>query len=238
VAAALWLVSAAVPPPARFLLWALALTTDVATAVVTSRHAANLPPHAAHLPERFGLFTLILLGESIVAIVKGIQSQIEWTPAAAVPALAGIGLVFTMWWGYFEAAGGADDRHVRTRRDVRLLDLWSYAHVLLYLGVAIAGVGVEHIVRTGGTTTLHTGEALLVCGAVAIFLLALTLIGVASDRVRAAQRRRLLAAAGLAAALMLGLAPLAHAVMPGVVVAALTALAASYAMLLKRIRTR
>jgi low temperature requirement protein LtrA len=224
LAAGLWLVSALTPLPVRFGLWGLAFAVDIGTAVATGRHATTLPPHAAHLPERFGLFTLILLGESIVAIVQGIQAQADWTLAAATPAFAGIGLIFAMWWGYFEAASGAADRHVRTRRDARWLDLWSYAHVPLYLGIAITGVGVEHIVASGGARPLHAEEALLLCGATAAFILALTFVGVASERVDAPARRRLIATGLALAAVVAALARLGHHVLPGFVVLGLAAL--------------
>jgi low temperature requirement protein LtrA len=236
LAAGLWLVSAVVPLPGRFVLWGLALAVDVGTAVVTSRHATTLPPHAEHLPERFGLFTLILLGESIVAIVKGIQSQADWTPAAAMPALCGIGLVFAMWWSYFEGAAGPSDRHVRSRREARWLEVWSYAHVPLYLGIAITGVGVEHIVRTGGTAHLHAEEAWLLAGATAAAALAVAIIGVASDRLRLRARARVLAIAAAFGGAMLALVPLAHLVAPGVVVMALAGLTAAHGALLKRWR--
>jgi low temperature requirement protein LtrA len=234
VAAGLWLVSAIAPLSIRFWLWGLALAVDVGTAVITSRHATTLPPHAAHLPERFGLFTLILLGESIVAIVKGIQSQTDWSLAAALPAFAGIGLVFAMWWGYFDAASGAADRHVRTRQDARWLQVWSYAHLPLYLGVALVGVGIEHIVVTGGTAPLHHEEALVLCGATAIFAMALTVVGIASDRLVAAARTRLAAAAAIASIVILAMVPLAHFAMPGSIVGALAVTIALLAIAIAR----
>jgi len=236
LAAALWLVSAIAPLPARFALWALAFVIDAATAVVTARHATALPPHAAHLPERFGLFTLILLGESIVAIVKGIQAQADWTLAAAAPAFLGIGLIFAMWWGYFEAASGAADRHVRSRRDARWLDLWSYAHVPLYLGVAIAAVGIEHVVAAGGAVPLRLEQSMLLAGAASTFLVALTLVGVASDRLDAPARWRLLAAGLALAAAALALAPAGRVVLPGFVVFGLVVLTTAHAVLLTRAR--
>jgi len=66
-AAAIWLVSALMPVPARFGVWAVAMVVDYATPL-TARHLqqrVQLDP--SHLPERFGLFTLIVLGESIAA---------------------------------------------------------------------------------------------------------------------------------------------------------------------------
>ena len=65
-----WLGSALMPAPERYFAWAAAIVVDVVTAVRTSRFVRDLPPNAHHLPERFGLFTLILLGESIIAIEK------------------------------------------------------------------------------------------------------------------------------------------------------------------------
>src|SRR6059036_2916472 len=52
------------------------------------------PPDAAHLPERFGLFTIILLGESIVAVMHGMESQEYWSVSAALSAFLGMGIVF------------------------------------------------------------------------------------------------------------------------------------------------
>lgn len=104
MAAAVWLVSAATPAPWRYAAWSVAAAIEVAAAVRASRFVPALPPNAHHLPERFGLFTLILIGESIIAIRKGIQSQPDWSLAAASAAFLGIGLIFSLWWWYFDGA--------------------------------------------------------------------------------------------------------------------------------------
>jgi low temperature requirement protein LtrA len=237
-AALLWLGSAMVPPPIRFGLWGLALAIDIGTAMVASRHSTTLPPHAAHLPERFGLFTLILLGESIVAIVGGIQSQADWTVAAAVPAFAGIALVFGLWWSYFDGATGSAERTVTTHRDRRWFECWSYAHLPLYLGVGVTGIGLEHIVASGGTEPLHLGEAFLLSGGSAAAILALTLVGAASpDLPTHARVRRALSGAALAGA-ALAIAPLGPHVLPAVVVAALAIVVGLQTVVLLRTRRR
>ena len=61
--ALLWAVSAWLPPTPRLLLWGLALALDLASPWWVARYTAAVPPHPEHLPERFGLFTIILLGE-------------------------------------------------------------------------------------------------------------------------------------------------------------------------------
>ncbi len=180
VAAALWLVAALVPAPWRFGLWAAALTIDFATPWAAGHHAHRAPTDAAHFPERFGLFTLILLGESVAAIMHGIENQPTWSAAAVTAAFSSLGLMCAFWWGYFEIANGAGERHIRTRRDRSMLHLWMHAHVFLYLGVAVLGVGLEHVVIRGSFDALHRSEVLIVAAAFGIATASLSLIAAAS----------------------------------------------------------
>jgi len=76
-ASALWLVSIVVPEPYRFWLWGIAFAVDLATPYVLRRAQAAAPLDVSHLPERFGLFTILVLGESIVAVTVGL-SHVSW----------------------------------------------------------------------------------------------------------------------------------------------------------------
>ena len=142
-AALLWLVSALTPAPARFWIWALAFAIDLGTPWLAVPHSVKVPPDAAHLPERFGLFTLILLGESVVAVMQGMESQESWPPDAAASAILGMGVLFLIWWWYFDGASAASEQPVRNRREAIRFHIWSYAHFPLYLGIIVAGVGVQ-----------------------------------------------------------------------------------------------
>ena len=75
-----------VPTPYRFGLWAIGLSISFATPITAGDLHGEIPPHALHLPERFGLFTIIVLGEAIVAVVTGVADQTwsAWSVAAAV----------------------------------------------------------------------------------------------------------------------------------------------------------
>src|SRR4029077_9088160 len=97
-AAALWLTSALVPTPARYVLWGVAFALDLGTPWLAVRESLAVPPDAAHLPERFGLFTLILLGESVIAVMHGIEHQEYWSVVAASTAFSGMGVAFAIWW--------------------------------------------------------------------------------------------------------------------------------------------
>jgi low temperature requirement protein LtrA len=180
-AAACWLASALVDPPARFWLWGVALTIDLATPLLTAHLTVRLPPDAAHLPERFGLFTIILIGESMVAVMKGMESQETWSPAAALSALLGMAFAFLVWWWYFEGSEAAAERFVRTKAQAAAFVTWTYAHLPLYLGIAVAGVGMEHVITVADLGHLHAAEAWILCLAVATVMLALAAIARTSD---------------------------------------------------------
>lgn len=160
-AAILWLISSLMPVPWRYACWIVALAVDLCTALIASPHSLRMPPHASHLPERFGLFTLILLGEAMIAIMSGIQHQPEWSVAAAGTALSGIAFVCTVWWAYFDGVDAAGHRPVRCAADSRRMSAWSGAHLLLYLGIALYGVATEHAVRGGGWQVLSREESAL-----------------------------------------------------------------------------
>ena len=190
LAAICWLVSAVVPAPARFWLWAIALVIDMGTPLVTAHLTVHVPPDPAHLPERYGLFTIILLGESLVAVMKGMESQEGWSLAAALSAFLGMAMAFLVWWWYFDGAQAAAERTIRTERDARAFVVWSYAHLPLYLGIAVAGVGIEHIVKIAPDGHLHGAEAWILGGAVTLLMLALTAIGMTSERAQHDPHRR------------------------------------------------
>jgi low temperature requirement protein LtrA len=176
-AALIWLASAFVPAPARYALWAAAFGIDLGTPWLALPHTVKVPPNPAHLPERFGLFTLILLGEAVIAVMHGMKSQEEWTLMAASSAFSGMALLFLVWWWYFDLAAAASERFVRTHRDALRFHLWSYAHFPLYLGLVVTGVGVQRIVTTAARWTLNDEEAVLMTSAAAIVMVAMAVIG-------------------------------------------------------------
>lgn len=182
VAALLWLASSVVAAPERFWLWALALAIDLGTPLVSTRHLIEVPHDAAHLPERYGLFSIILLGESMVAVMTGMSHQEYWSPLAAASAALGIALVFTIWWSYFDGVNAVAERFVRSSRDAVRFHIWSYAHLPLYLGIAVAGVGVEHVITTVTEEPLHHDEVWILGSALALVAMALTVIGRVSRR--------------------------------------------------------
>jgi low temperature requirement protein LtrA len=154
VAACMWLLSSVTPTPQRYWLWAVAFAVDLGTPLTALRHNVSLPPDAAHLPERFGLFTLILIGESVVAVMHGIERQEYWSVPAASAAFAGMGTAFFIWWWYFVAAKATAAQPVTNHRDAVRLHAWSYAHLPLYLGLVVGFVGIQLVVSAAPAPAL------------------------------------------------------------------------------------
>lgn len=175
LAATLWLLSAFVPIPWRFCFWALGLIVDFATPLTATKLAVGLPPHAGHLPERFGLFTIIVLGEAVIAVVEGVAEQ-RWDISRAIAAVCGLGIAFSLWGIYFDNVGGAPVRNVRAGGRVSLINTWLYTHLPLVIGITATGVGVEHIVVSEVGVALPDNERWLICGALALCFITLGIL--------------------------------------------------------------
>jgi low temperature requirement protein LtrA len=153
----------------------------------------KFPPDATHFPERFGLFTIILLGEFVAAVMRGIESQEYWSFPAAATAFSSMAFAFVLRWWYFDVARSASARHIRTRRQAAWFQIWHYAHLPMFLGIGVAGVGFEHLISLQNGEQLNGTEAWVLCSAVAVLTAALATIGATSETSQAhADRRRYL----------------------------------------------
>jgi low temperature requirement protein LtrA len=175
VQAALWAGSIWVEPQLRTMLWALALGIDVLSPFLVARETRHAPPHPEHLPERFGLFTIILLGETAAAAVHALDHGPELHRDTLAVALSGAVLGFLYWIGYFHRARGNAERHVGDAASGRMLRLWAYGHIPLYLGIAGLGAGTvylaHHTALAGPAPwVFSTGAALAMAGVTLVSL--------------------------------------------------------------------
>jgi low temperature requirement protein LtrA len=189
-AAILWLTSAVVDPPIRFWLWALALAIDVATPLVTTRHVVDVPHDAAHLPERYGLFSIILMGESMVAVMTGMEHQEYWSVRAASSAVLGMASIVVIWWCYYDVVDAVGEQLVASHRDAVRFQIWSYAHLPLYLGIAVTGVGLEYVIAKATREPLHASELVILGGALAAITMSMLLLAATRRGQREARSAR------------------------------------------------
>jgi low temperature requirement protein LtrA len=171
--AVLWASSLAVAGSPRLGLWLAALAVDFVTPFLVAPHTHGVPPHPEHLPERFGLFTIILLGESVAAAIHGLDHAAPPRVESIVVVVSAALVAFLFWTGYFERARGVAERHVAHADAGRRLRLWAYGHIPLYLGVAGLAAGT---VALAGHPDAHGVEAWLFAGAAALGMLGVTTV--------------------------------------------------------------
>ncbi|HET6548001.1 MAG TPA: low temperature requirement protein A [Solirubrobacter sp.] len=228
-AGTLWIAGALADGEARTLLWLAALALDYGAPLCTFwvPGLPRVPPSAwelevAHFAERFQLFVILALGESIV--VTGATASGEPLDAARLAAFAVAFLgSAAMWWLYFNAAAVVAQRRLELaeNRTNTARDAYTYLHALIVAGVIVAAVGDELVIAHPGDVLDGPEVAAIVAGP-AIYLLAMVLF-----RLRMAgtvNRKRLVAALGCVAAALLGAPALAvAAIVVAILVAVITA---------------
>ncbi|WP_426517195.1 low temperature requirement protein A [Diaminobutyricibacter sp. McL0618] len=149
---------------------------ELAGPAVIETRLGGTPWHPHHIAERYGLLTIIALGEVLfgtVASVTALVGEQGWSMEAVIVVVAGIGLVFGLWWTYFILpAGPILSRH--RRRAV----VWGYSHVFIYAAIAATGAGlhVSAFVIEGTTDIGTLGATLAVAIPVLVFSIALFLL--------------------------------------------------------------
>ncbi|MGW3556380.1 low temperature requirement protein A [Streptomyces sp. NPDC000963] len=181
-----WLGLVLAPEPARpwvFLVMALA---ELSVPLYAER-AGTSAWHAHHIAERYGLFTLIVLGETVAAATVAVKSGIVENDALdeLLPiATGGLLLVFAAWWVYFVVP--AHDRLTSSRQAF----LWGYGHYLILMSAAAIGAGleiaVEQAVGEAHVSTLSASAAVTIPSA--LFLLLVWLLHARHFKVGTAQQ--------------------------------------------------
>jgi low temperature requirement protein LtrA len=210
--AALWLVSLAFPTPWRYVIWIVAQVLELSLPPLSTQLHRRIPTSASHLPERWALFTLIVLGESVVAVAVATAGA-HWHFTSAASAVLGFAAVAGIWWLYFDRQAG-----IAIRGSTMSVVVYSYAHLPLLIGLAAMSAGLRLLIERAGHDRLGAAASLAFLGGAVLFLL--SLIATRLVTVRGPHRRG--AAFKLAAAaIILGLLAIESVVPPTAVAAGL-----------------
>lgn len=192
-----WFVSIWVPDPARFVLWGIGLAIDFYTPWHLRERQKRVPLSVSHLPERFGLFTILVLGESFVAIIAALSHH-TWDAKHTIAALLGVALATSLWWLYFDNHQGDVVRRSDTGKAWKPT-AWIYSHLPFVVSITTVGIGLEFLIaqeKEGPGRWMVTGGAIVV-------LLSLALMSVAANRGHDELDRRQATSRAVAAGLML-----------------------------------
>ena len=158
----------------RIALWAAAVAIDYAGPAWLTRERLRGLQHVAvaHFAERYGLFVIICLGESIVAIGLGAAAGHPHLGAQLITAVT-LALLITigMWWTYFDRYAATAEERLREHDDPVLAaaDGYSYLHLLIVAGIITFAVGARVLVRHFGVS-IPDAPRLALCGGVALYL--------------------------------------------------------------------
>ena len=207
----LWLFSLAADGPARYAVWAAALAADAAGALGMLSPRRCVPLNAWHLAERFQIFVLIVLGESVARLISA-ASQRPWSVPLAVVLTAAVVTLATLWWVWVRSA------------DHRALDsppaiAWfAAANLPIVAGIAAASAGLHvAILAADGAATIGIGPRAALYGGVSVCLLASAIVP-SGKMTGLARTARLVTSAGA-----MGLVFMGAIVLPVYLVPALTA---------------
>ncbi len=169
-----------VASPARFYLWGIAVLLSLMLPFNAFRQGRKnrqvqeevdrILDVSPSLVERFGLLTIIVLGEVVVGTVNGIagRAQLNWT----VGITAGLGMIIAigLWWIYFDFVS-----HRKPLATVAKVGQWFYLHLPMTAGIAAVGAAVSNAVEHSGEP-LEAGVRWLLVGSVSLVLVCVALL--------------------------------------------------------------
>jgi low temperature requirement protein LtrA len=197
----IWVAGVAAEGDLRLALWAAAVLISYGGVIAghplpgrRSPFTSDSQIYAEHLLERFRLFFLIALGETVLTLGNAFAGEPLEADRLLVLAIAFAGSV-ALWWCYFHRAEEIGAEAVReAAKPSRLVGLGNYTLIVMVIGIIAIAVGDElAIAHPHDSTTL--GISALVFGGPAIFLLAQ--VGFMRMATGGLSRSRLIACAAL-----------------------------------------
>jgi low temperature requirement protein LtrA len=137
----MWAVRLAIDGPVSIVLFATLMAAELLIPAWGERAGQQTPWHPEHIAERYGLFTIIVLGECVLALMTAVQASFDASgPSLTLLAVAGGGLLilFALWWSYFKAPTPIG-HHLPLRWQLA----WSYGHYVTFAAIAAVGAGLQ-----------------------------------------------------------------------------------------------
>lgn len=155
-------------PQFRIPLIILGLVIDIGTPFTQFKNQAKLPLSISHLPERFGLFTILVMGEILVASVNA-TSGLKLSYEIFIGILVAILSALLIWTLYFK------DLEAKFLKNIKWASqIWVYLHLPLMISIASLAVGIEKVIHSVGEDHLNfealTFSAITIISAVLIIV--------------------------------------------------------------------
>ena len=165
--------SALLPETVRLVVWGLfALGWALGNLILGRIQEGSdlMPTYSDSLIERFGLFTIIVLGEVVVGVVTGL-SEADRSFGSLATGVIGLMIGFSFWWTYFDFVGRR-----YPRPGSQAFTSWTTGHLPIYLAIVASGAAMVGLIEHAGDARSPAGAAWLLSGSVAVGLLGLVML--------------------------------------------------------------
>jgi low temperature requirement protein LtrA len=175
---ALWVISLFMPVSTAPILWGIAMLLEVIAVFLPRARdlQTRFMPHVHHLRERFGIFVIIVLGESFIKIITS-TLKIAVNFDILLFSVLGIFVVFGLWWLYFSKMEVTE-----IRADHFAPYIWIYAHLPLTIGFTAFGVAAKKVFQSLGTDYVKEPYLLLYCASLLLTVLGASLVDLSLTR--------------------------------------------------------
>ena len=178
VSTILWFASAFVPEPWNFVMWGISVPFTLLMPIRNMKMMWKNPEVSesdfgfitASAVERFGLFTIIVLGEIFVGVINGTTSAHDLNWNIGLTAALGMGIAFALWWVYFDFVS----HRLPIKRYLQQIS-WVYLHLPATMGMAAVGALVLNLIEHSGEH-LHDDVRWLFVGTVAVVLISISIL--------------------------------------------------------------
>jgi low temperature requirement protein LtrA len=168
------LASAFLPDDARLVVWAgycLGWPLAMKALARRSRTFERSMAPTESMVERFGLFTIIVLGEVVFGVVDGMSNAVQ-DALTIVTGLVALVIGFGFWWMYFDIVGRR-----MPRAESSAIASWMISHLPITLAIAAAGPATVSLIEHAHDPSAPATTSLLLGGAVAVGLVGLIVNG-------------------------------------------------------------
>lgn len=150
------------PMPYRLIIWYSSMLMEL---IIDYLKFRSVPFNGSHLPERFGLFTIVVLGEAVLQVIEALSITVADDKVTSwVLAGFGIAIAYSLWWIYFNDFSG------QVMKDKsRLSNTWLYLHLPLHMSHALLGALVSSILSAEGLVSITMARIFFLNNAVIFF---------------------------------------------------------------------
>ncbi|SDZ92934.1 low temperature requirement protein A [Microbulbifer marinus] len=176
----IWFASLTLPPQIQLYGFLCGFIVELSSPFFGASLIKSFPPHTSHLPERIGLFMILILGESFIGLIQGAALQgpsLELLWRIAV----GVFIVSAIAWTYFDRLDVPAIENLAKETVITRYFIWTGSHFFLTCALIFAGVGVEFQLIRGHQIYTNMFVSSVLPISVALYLLVSAIIYWAAD---------------------------------------------------------